>query len=283
MAETYCGKTCAECAYKEQSGCPGCKSGPGRQFGGDCGLAKCVREKGHETCDTCGFRGNCGTRRSSADMPEYRRRKQEAEKARLEAVARRAPVLGKWLWILFWLVVIGNIPGLMSIDVIAGIAPGVFMTGQILGALCTAVYGGILLRLQSEEDRYHTAGVCALIAAAVNLLVSLIAGTGETPTWTLVLTLPAAVFVLVGEYHEFIGHSVVLSCVDGELGWKWENLWKWNIGLELGMLGGIVIMLIIPFLGAVAVLGAAVGMVVVSILRMVYLYRTARAFRDYLA
>ena len=151
------------------------------------------------------------------------------------------------------------------------------MTGQILGALCTAVYGGILLRLQSEEDRYHTAGVCALIAAAVNLLVSLIAGTGETPTWTLVFTLPAAVFVLVGEYHEFIGHSVVLSCVDGELGWKWENLWKWNIGLELGMLGGIVIMLIIPFLGA------AVGMVVVSILRMVYLYRTARAFRDYLA
>ena len=49
MAETYCGKSCAECTKKEQLNCSGCKAGPGRQFGGDCELAKCVRDKGHET------------------------------------------------------------------------------------------------------------------------------------------------------------------------------------------------------------------------------------------
>ena len=50
MAETYCGKSCEECTKKEQLDCSGCKTGPGRQFGGDCELAKCVRDKGHETC-----------------------------------------------------------------------------------------------------------------------------------------------------------------------------------------------------------------------------------------
>ena len=79
MAETYCGKTCAECTKKEQLNCSGCKAGPGRQFGGDCELSKCVRDKGHETCDTCGFKGNCGTLRSRESMPDYRIRKIEAE------------------------------------------------------------------------------------------------------------------------------------------------------------------------------------------------------------
>ena len=55
MAETYCGKICAECAQKETLNCSGCKAGPGRQFGGDCKLAKCCRAKGHQECATCGF------------------------------------------------------------------------------------------------------------------------------------------------------------------------------------------------------------------------------------
>ena len=281
MAETYCGKSCADCGYKEQLECSGCKSGPGRQFGGDCDLAKCVRDKGHETCDTCGFRGNCGTRRSSISMPDYRRRKIEAEKDRQAAIARRAPVLGKWLWLLFWLVVPANLVSLMTMESVANIAPGVFLAGEILGVICSAVYALILLKLQSEEDRYRTAGICALIAAVVSGMVSLITGAGETPTWTLIVTLPAAVVSMVGEYHEYIGHSVVLSGVDGELAWKWENLWKWHIGLLLGMFGCIVVMLIAPLLGALALLGAAIGLVVVSILKMVYLYRTAKAFREY--
>ena len=79
MAETYCGKLCDECTKKEQLNWSGCKTGPGRQFGGDCELAKCIRDKGHETCETCGFKGNCGTLRSRESMPDYRIRKIEAD------------------------------------------------------------------------------------------------------------------------------------------------------------------------------------------------------------
>ena len=281
MAETYCGKSCAECAKKEQLNCSGCKAGPGRQFGGDCELAKCVRDKGHETCDTCGFKGNCGSLRSRDSMPDYWIRKIEADEMRKAAIAKRAPVLGKWLWIIFWLIIPSAIGGIMSNENIAKIVLGLRMPGQIINAICSLTYGAILLKLGSEKDRYRTAGICALIAGVVSAVAAWIAGTGEQATWTLLLTLPAAIVAMVGEYNEYMGHSAVLSGVDHELSEKWEVLWKWYIGLFLGMFGCIIVMLIAPVLGAIAILGCAIGTIVVSILKLVYLYRTAKIFREY--
>lgn len=49
MTDTYCGKNCEECASKEALNCPGCKSGPGSAWSGDCEIAKCRKDKGHET------------------------------------------------------------------------------------------------------------------------------------------------------------------------------------------------------------------------------------------
>ena len=153
MAETYCGKSCEECAKKEQMNCSGCKTGPGRLFGGDCELAKCVRDKGHEACDTCGFKGNCGTLRSRESMPDYRIKKIEAEAMRKAAIAKRAPVLGKWLWIIFWLIIPSTIGSIMAHETTAKILPELFMPGQIINAICSLTYGAILLKLGSEEDR----------------------------------------------------------------------------------------------------------------------------------
>ena len=281
MAETYCGKSCEECTKKEQLNCSGCKTGPGRQFGGDCELAKCVRDKGHETCDTCGFKGNCGTLRSRESMPDYRIKKIEAETMRKAAIAERAPVLGKWLWIIFWLVIPSSIGSIMSHETTAKILPGLFMPGQIINAICSLIYGAILLKLGSEEDRYRTAGICALIAGASSALAAMINGGSDGATWILIFTIPAAIVAIVGEYNEYMAHSAVLSGVDNELSEKWEVLWKWYIGLFLGMFGCIIVMLIIPILGAIAILGCAIGTIVVSILKLVYLYRTAKIFREY--
>ena len=76
-------------------------------------------------------------------------------------------------------------------------------------------------------------------------------------------------------------HSEVLSGDDNELSEKLEVLWKWYIGLFLGMFRCIIVMLIISILGAIAILGCAIGTIVVSILKLVYLYRTAKIFREY--
>ena len=281
MAETYCGKNCAECSKREELNCQGCKAGPGRQFGGDCELAKCVRDKGHETCETCGFKGNCGTLRSRESMPDYRIRKIDSEKMRKAAIAKRAPVLGKWLWIIFWLIIPSTIGSIMAHETTAKILPGLFMPGQIINAICSLIYGAILLMLGSEEDRYRTAGICALIAGASSALAAMINGGSDGATWILIFTIPAAIVAIVGEYNEYMAHSAVLSGVDNELSEKWEVLWKWYIGLFLGMFGCIIVMLIIPVLGAIAIIGCAIGTVVVSILKLVYLYRTAKIFREY--
>ena len=281
MADTYCGKICAECTQKEMLNCPGCKAGPGRQYGGDCELAKCCRDKGHEVCDTCGFKGNCGTLRSRDSRPDYRKRKIEAEIRQKQAVAKRAPFLGKWLWILFWLVIPATIAGLMENNVVAESAPSVFWTGRVMTAVCSLAYGIILLKMSAEEGRYRTAGICDLVCAGISLLVAIVTGGTERVTWTLILTIPAAIVGFVGEYNEYMAHSAVLISVDNDLSSKWEKLWKWYIGLFLGMFGCIIVMLIVPLLGALAVLGATIGVAVVSILKLVYLYRTAKVFREY--
>lgn len=281
MSETYCGKSCVDCAQKEALNCPGCKAGPGRQFGCDCELAKCVRSKGHEACDTCNFKGNCGTLRSRNNMPDYRRRKREAEAQRKAAIAKRAPVLGKWLWVLFWLIVPSTIAGLMTQDSVIEFAPALYISGQILNAIVSVAYGLILMKLASEEDRYRTAGICALVAGGVSVLLAFITGTAATPTWTLLFSIPAAIVSLVGEYNEYMAHSTVLTGVDDALSEKWEKLWKWYIGLFCAMFSSLLVMIIIPLLGALVILVAAIGVIVVSILKLVYLYRTAKIFRDY--
>lgn len=281
MAETYCGKICADCAQRETLNCPGCKAGPGKQYGADCTLAKCCTDKGHQECTTCGFNGNCGTLRSKDRMPEYRLKSIEAEKIRLAAIAKRAPVLGKWLWLLFWLIIPSSVASLMTNENIAGAIPSVFVPGQVLSAICSFAYAFILIRLNSEEERYRTAGICDLIGGAVSVLIACISGGAEAPTWTLLISIPAAIVSFVGEYNEFTAHSIVLTGLDNELSEKWSTLWKWCIGMYGAMLGSLLIIVIAPVLGLLVTLAAAIGLIVVGILRLVYLYRTAKIFREY--
>lgn len=281
MADTYCGKSCTECVKKEQLNCSGCMSGPGRQYGGDCELADCCRNKGHETCATCGFKENCRILGKKSDMPQQRIEKKEVEAAKNALIAKQAPILGKWLWILFWLVIPSTVAGIMTMDTVAEWFPGVFFAGQILSGICSAAYGYILLQLSQQETKYKTAGIYALIASAASLLIVFISGVNGTPDWTLVITLPAAVIGIIGEYNEYLAHSDVLNDVNREMSENWRVLWKWYIGLFGAMLGSILILIIIPILGALVIIGSAIGVAIISIVKLVYLYRTAKIFREY--
>lgn len=278
MEETYCGKNCQECTRREELDCPGCKTGPGRAIGGDCDLAGCIRSKGHETCDSCSFRPTCGLMRGREEMPTKRLRKWEYEQYKRERIARKAPVLGKWLGVLFWLIVPSTIASLMSYEKFREIAPQLYLAGCILKGLVSAVYGLILLRLGFQESRYRTAGICWLITAGISLLLTFMSNVGAI----LLLSLPGVVLGLVAEYHEFMGHSEVLIGVDQVLSDRWSALWKWNIGIHCALIGSIILLLIIPLLGALFVLAAAIGLVVVGILKLVWLYHTAKTFREYL-
>lgn len=280
MSETYCGRSCTACTQGEALGCPGCEFGPGRRFSEECEIAKCCREKGHENCTTCSFGGTCAKLQSRDGQLAYRQKAAEARRWEREDRARRAALLGKWLWLLFWLVVPGNIAGVMKLDFVRQAAPTIYTAGRVLSGACTAAYGAILLKLRGEEDRYWTAGICTLAEAGVLLLVALLARNEKELGWQLV-TLLAAIATIAGQYNEFGAHSAVLVGVDDGLAQKWTNLWKWFVGCTAAMVASILIVLFAPGLGLLVLLAGVVGIGVVSILKMVCLYRTAKVFRGY--
>lgn len=281
MKETFCGKSCEGCEYKEQLSCPGCRIGPGRRIYGDCGIAKCCTSKGHQDCTTCDFGESCGKLRGRHRMAENRIHTMEAVKAREEAVSKCAPILGKWLSILFWLVIFSTVASLLTNETIAAVIPGNLLPGRILDAAVTLIYGLVLLKLSQVERQYRKAAGCVLICGLIDVVLACIVGGGEQPNWILAITLPEAILAVVGIYQEYMAHSAAVGWVDSDLAEHWETLWKVYIGLYGAMFGSIVLILIAKILGLLVLLASIIGILVVSVMRLVLLYKTAKAYRTY--
>lgn len=282
MSRTYCGKSCVECEFKEELSCPGCQAGPGKRYGGECQLAKCCISKGHETCETCQILPHCGTNRGSARFPEERIWERQYKQAQEEALAQRSPVFGRWLWILFWLVVPSTIASLLLNETVAGLLPDLRFFGTVLQGLTVLAHGLILLRLSKLEETYKTAALCALAGGAVTVLVNVIFG-GQEEVWMLLLTIPAAVASVVGKYKEFTAHSNAAADVGYDLSENWLTIRKWYVIIYASLLGSLLVLVIIPILGLLVILAAAIGVIVLAIAEMVILYRTAKAFRNHAA
>lgn len=278
--ENYCGKDCGTCTWRESQNCPGCQNGPGRALSGDCEIAKCCREKGHENCNTCSFHSSCWTLKGRERAPEFRQQVMEHRAEEQRRLEQRAPLVGKWLWILFWLVIPGTIASFMTHESIVEWAPALQFPGEILNAVCSFAYGLILLKLALVVQRYRTAAYCVLAAAGVDLVLTLLGSEQSSPLWW-ILMLPAVAVGLAAEYQEYHAHAEVLAGADTDLAEKWRNLWKWYIGSMIALFACIVVVLIAPLLGLLATLAALIAMLVVSILKLVYLYRTAEWFRNY--
>ena len=277
--ENYCGKDCGACTWRESQTCPGCQNGPGRALSGECEIAKCCREKGHENCNTCSFHSNCWTLKGRERAPEFRQQAAERRAEERRRLEKKAPLVGKWLWILFWLVIPGTIASLMTHESVVEWAPALQFPGEILNAVCSFAYGLILLKLAPVVQRYRTAAYCVLVAAGVGLVLTLLGSEQSSPLWWLLMLLAAAVG-LAAEYQEYHAHAEALAGADRDLSEKWYKLWKWYIGSMGAVLASILVILIVPFLGLLVTLAALIAVLVVGILKLVYLYRTAKWFRD---
>ena len=283
--EGFCGRDCGNCTWRAEQGCPGCGEGPGRPLSGDCAIAACCREKGHERCATCSFLPGCHLRDQQAEMPQRRQDRREAEQARKQWFETQAPHLGKWLWLLFWLVIPNVIANIMTNENVVALAPGLRVPGEILSFLCGLAYALILWQLREQGSRYRTAAVCDLIAAGANGLAALLTGVGSSQglaVLALVILLPAMVVSLYGTYQEYNAHAEVLDGLDDGLAENWRRLWKWEIGFLLGLFGCMLLVMLSAVLGLLALLAVLIGMIVVAVLKLVYLYRMAKLFRNYL-
>lgn len=278
MAETYCGKTCADCASREQLNCPGCKLGPAQRFQCSCELAKCCREKCHDTCDSCSTVNRCGKYLSRERMPEYRIKRQQLDTEQARSAAERTPFLGKWLGLLFWLVVPSTLASLGSQDFIADWSPGVYWIAAVLGLVGELCYGLILLRLSAEERSYKTAGIFYLTLAGLNIASPLFSGNNLLLP---VLTIASLIFAVLRIYYEIRGHASVIDGYNDELAMHWRTLWKWLLGAYLVIIGSLVLMLLSVLLGSIVLICAAIMVLIASIAQWVLLYRTAKWFCNY--
>ena len=288
MSETYCGKSCNNCTYKESLGCSGCRECMGKPETGKCELAKCCRDKGHETCESCAHKMSCVTRQRRQNIPQYMLEKQNAEaeyKAESESkaeIVQTAPVLGKWLSVLFWLNISTILANFLANKYIAEWIPILYMSGQMISILCTMACGIVLLKLGKENDRYTYSnryiysGGCCLVAEMLNVVFAIF------PAMQIILLeLISVIIVIVREYYEYTGHAEVLQRIDFELSEKWRMLWKWYIGLFAALIGSVFLVYLLPLLGFLALLATIIVLVIVVILKNVYLYRTAKLFQEY--
>lgn len=274
MAETYCGKSCGSCSHKEELNCPGCKVGPGARFTGSCDLAKCCVSKGHDTCESCNLNLRCGPYRGRERVPGYRIRADKAEADRQEEIRIRTKGLYKVFLLLFWLVVPNTIGSLMTKDFLAEPYPVLATVGGYITLLAGIIYGGVLLIQYNRDHNYLIAGLLWATASVLRFIGEYFAAPDGQFGFATIVGLIAGVVQLVAIYKEFFAHSEVLAGVD-VLSEKWHRLWYWTIGIYGASLASVLLVVIVPILGLLVLFAGAIGMIVVDIMKLVYLYRSA--------
>ena len=192
----------------------------------------------------------------------------------------KAPFLGRWLWVLFWLAVPQALASLLMSSLFSAQSL-LYLLGQILQVVYLLGCGLVLLKLSAVLATYRLAGLCCLICGVVNAVLSLLPAPEEGAFASLLplVSVTSGLLLLLAEYRECRGHSELLEEVDPALSRKWSILWKWYITCYLAMVGSILLLLILPALGLMVSLTAAVVLIAVLVFKLVYLYRTAMVFR----
>ncbi len=196
-------------------------------------------------------------------MPQNRLWAVEAERERRARLDRNAPVLAKWLWLLFWLVIPSVFSNILTMDTVAGAFPTAGVVGNVLAFLISLAYG-VLFVAAAGGGRPVPHGGPVLFGWRHHQRCAAASGnSGGNWLWWL-LSLPVMVLELCAAYQEFYAHAEVLEELDPELAGKWRLLWKWWIGLLLGLFGCIFLALISAILGLLAMLADAIGLLVVG-------------------
>lgn len=282
--KTHCGKSCQSCVHQPDLNCPGCMIRDPASLSWSCEIAQCCKSKGHLHCTTCQFCDTCYKLQTREQMAANITRKRLAREAAQSRLNHRAAEMGRWLWFLFWLFIPSLIGSFLSSDAFFSTLPAVYWLGTVLALGCDLAHALILVWLGKVSRHYKISGWCHIGSMAITLLLAvslfLPALEGFGAHLVPVLALPELVVAIIGIYHYYQGHMDVLSGYDNGLKEKWEQLWKWYL-ICYGTLVGSLVLFTIPVLGILAFFGGLIGVIVLSILEMIYLYRTANFFRSY--
>lgn len=273
--ETYCGKSCEICTYRETLSCPGCQRGPGGTFS-QCPIARCCREKCHNACDSCTSWSYCGLRSGRDHEPIRRQQQQERERQQQWEIRQHAPLLARWLSVLFWLFIPQEIAGLMTNDNVAAVLPELVLPGTILSVACTLLYGIGLWNLRPVNDAYGRAAIWMAVGAGCSA-VSLLLGQVGLMVLVALAVLGINLYATCLEYN---AHADTAQMVDAVLADQWRKLWQRNLWCLLGAASMLLLAFVAPLLAGLLAIAISIALIVLSILKLVYLYRMAARFRE---
>lgn len=224
------------------------------------------------------------------------------QKKKTQALKVEYAFLGKWLWAYFISMIPSLIVGVLSTfdrDFAASAllydsAFNMSLVGLIISIVVCLARVVILILLGQYERNYRIAGILLIPSLIVSLLPVIIFKKG-TPDYYTVFSIIVALIGLVGTYLEIKTHKEVTEKVEQTLSSNWSNLWKWIVACAVATLFSTALLLfarsvleiapydmIYTFLGISILIierAAIIGSIVVTVVELVYLYRTAKLFR----
>lgn len=193
-------------------------------------------------------------------------------------------ILAKWIRVLFWISIASVAAGGLTGDAMKELALAVSIVGDIIIAAVSAVYAVVLFKIASEEEDYRKAAIFRIPGIVFSIAMVFLPDYEDNlgiAIGALILSLLAMVLDLVSSYYEYGAHASVLARIDVVMSEKWERLWRWTIGMTVGMMVCLIFAVIAPFFGLLLLLAAGVGMLVIGIMRLVYLFQTGNTFKNY--
>ncbi len=269
MAESYCLKSCADCGQ-----CSGCRAG---EYAARCDIAKCCREKHHESCESC-TRGTFCSVRSGRDLMPRKLHDQDRREAELRAEYRaNAAVMARWTKLIFWSMIALNVVGLLGF--LEKSVP-VFKWLDLIGSVAlnvVAAYG--YFRMKEAADGFGTVAALTLVTCGMTGLVDAL--TLDEGALGTAITLAAAVVGFFATKVKTETFRDTLSGISRELSEKWEKQWGlYKISLYI-MFGGILSCTILSVWGLVVAISGIVLILIVTIREYVCLYQTAQGCRAF--
>ena len=186
--------------------------------------------------------------------------------------AEHAMLLGKYLPILFWILIATAAVGLVTNN-IGGILNAVKMLAQSLAT------GWVMLKLAPVHRGYRIAGILDIVNGVIGFATELIPAERTALALMIVLLIPSLVLSFFTLYQEYNAHADVMEYTDGEFADKWRTLWKWTVGLLIGLVPCLVIAVVAAGFGLLVTLLDVIGLVVCAVLYAVYLWRMGKRFR----
>lgn len=311
-----CMRNCENCSLRQAYGCRGCLESAGQPFWGSCQVVACCHSRGQQNCGQCADGPCC----SKVQEAACRREAWPQQEAQLRAdwqagMARRVPVLAKWLPVLFWVLLCSRVVNLLDqLGITAGL-DGVMTVLEVLTGFVLLVAYWKLAPLSRQLRTLWRLELALQIVSAAILVGMLLAGDrldGEqlAQDGMAGLTMGVLALVLLG----ILVVSLVMECLfygamaqeleqsaapsppgafesvfqslPQHLADNWRLLRKWVLGSTGALVGGLLLGILLGSLGALgmlfllAALAAAVVMIGCMVAELVMMWKTSCFFRD---